>query len=241
MNPWVARPLTVASRDAKFRETMSVNAERAIMGRSAIVAGWLLFGAGASCLGVSAVGWMMVLPLKTIETRYYAVNPGTGTIEETTSSVKDAPKLFGSAVEAHTLYLYLKSCEGYVPELDRENDHACKVMSAPDQQARQNARRKDPQSPLMALGRDGHVDLDNLRYHPGVTDAATGTHRYTVQYDRTVWHGPKADPKQPWTATVEFQWHPEMLMNETDRAINPAGFQAVTLSPKSDLPDPVRR
>jgi type IV secretory pathway component VirB8 len=219
MNPWVARPLTVASRDAKFREAMSVKAERAIMSRSAVVAAWAVFAAGVGSLVVSSAGWMIVLPLKTVEPRFYKINEVTGTIEETTSSVKDAPRLFGSAVDAHTLYLYLKACEAYDPNEDKENDHVCKVMSSPDQQARQNARRKDPTGPLMALGRDGHVDLENLRYHLGATDLATGTHRYTIQYERTVWRGPKADPKQPWTATVEFQWHPEMSMTDADRGL----------------------
>ena len=47
-SPWTAKPLTDASKNAKFRAVMDLSAERVILGRSAIVIGWVLGGVGVT-------------------------------------------------------------------------------------------------------------------------------------------------------------------------------------------------
>ena len=63
-------------------------------------------------------------------------------------------------------------------------------------------------SPVKALGKDGHVSVENFRFHPLAIGKDGETRRYLVQFDRTVWQAETKDPTQPWSATVDFQWHP---------------------------------
>jgi type IV secretory pathway component VirB8 len=72
-------------------------------------------------------------------------------------------------------------------------------------------------------------------------DSVRITRSYLVQYDRTVWHGATKDATKPWSATVDFQWHPGLPMRPDDRTDNPGGFQVIAYSAKSDTPDERRQ
>ena len=98
MSPWTAKPLTDAAKNAKFRAVMDLSAERVILGRSAIVTGWVIGGVGAACFAASIFGWVTLLPLKTSEVKFYLVDKSTGIIGEPVG-LQDAPKLFGASVE----------------------------------------------------------------------------------------------------------------------------------------------
>jgi type IV secretory pathway component VirB8 len=240
LSPWTAKPLTDAAKSAKFRAVIDVAAERVILGRSAVVAGWTVGAIGAVAFGASIYGWVAILPLKTTEVKFYLVDKSTGIISEPVG-LQDAPKLFGAAVEQQYLRRYAEAREGWVPELDERNDHVVKIMSAPDEQARIADARNSPTSPVKALAKDGHVQVENFRFHP-LTLAKDGiTRSYLVQYDRTVWHGATKDATQPWSATVDFQWHPGLPMRPDDRTDNPGGMQVIAYSAKSDNPDPRRQ
>jgi type IV secretory pathway component VirB8 len=93
---------------------------------------------------------------------------------------------------------------------------------------------------VRALGKDGHVSLQNFRFHPLAIGKDGETRRYLVQFDRTVWHAETRDPTQPWSATVDFQWHPELSMLPSDRTDNPGGFQVLGYSASSDTPAKTR-
>ena len=222
ISPWTARPLIDAAKNAKFRAVMDLSAERVILGRSAIVTGWVIGGVGVACFAASIFGWVTLLPLKTSEVKFYLVDKSTGIIGEPVG-LQDAPKLFGAAVERQYLKRYIEAREGWVPEMDERNDHVTKLMSTPDEQARYAAGRNMPLSPVKALGKDGE------------------TRRYLVQFDRTVWRGGNSDTMQAWSATVDFQWHPELPMRPDDRSDNPGGFQVLGYSASSDSPDQRRQ
>ena len=238
--PWTAKPLSEAAKNAKFRAVMDLAAERVILGRSAIVAGWAVGGFGAFCLAASIFGWVSLLPLKTTEVKFFLVDKSTGIIGEPVG-LKDAPRLFGAAVEQQYLKRYIEAREEWVPEMDRRDDHVTKLMSTPDEQARYAAARTAPSSPPNALGKDGHVGLGNFRFHPLAIGKDGETRRYLVQFERTVWRGANPDAAQAWSATVDFQWHPELPMRPADRADNPGGFQVLGYSASSDTPDPRRQ
>ena len=236
ISPWTAKPLSDAAKNAKFRAVMDLAAERVILGRSAIVTGWAIGGVGVACFAASIFGWVTLLPLKTSEVKFFLVDKSTGIIAEPVG-LKDAPKLFGAAVEQQYLKRYIEAREGWVPEMDQRNDHMTKLMSTPDEQARYAAAREAPLSPEKALGKDGHVSLGNFRFHPLAIGKDGETRRYLVQFDRTVWRGANQDPTQAWSATVDFQWHPELPMRPDDRTDNPGGFQVLGYSASSDTPD----
>jgi type IV secretory pathway component VirB8 len=237
--PWRAKPLAEAAKSAKFRAVMNLSAERVILGRSAILAGWTIGGIGVACFAASIFGWVTLLPLKTSEVKFYLVDKSTGIIGVPVG-LQDAPKLFNAAVEEQALKQYVEAREAWVPEMDERNDRITKLMSTPDEQARYAASRKSPLSPVNALGKDGNVGLDNFRFH-SLTATKDGTHRYLVQFQRTVWRGGTLDGSAPWSATVDFQWHPELPMLPADRADNPGGFQVLNYSASSDAPDQRRQ
>jgi hypothetical protein len=54
---WTAKPLSDVAKNAKFRAVMDLAAERVILGRSAIVTGWVIGGAGMACFAASIFGW----------------------------------------------------------------------------------------------------------------------------------------------------------------------------------------
>lgn len=235
--PWRAKPLSDAAKSAHFRRVMDLRAESVLLGRSAIIAGWVVGGIGAAAFFASMVGWLTVLPLKTTEVRFFSVDQSTGIIGVPVS-LEDAPKLFSEATDHQYLKRYIQACEQWVPEMDRQNDRVCKLMSTPEQQARYMASREKPSSPAKAIGRAGHAELDNFRYHQQAVDKITGTRRYWVQYDRAVWKGQTKDQAAPWSATIDFSWHPELPMIPRDRDENPGGFQASTLTATPDTANP---
>jgi hypothetical protein len=115
--------------------------------------------------------------------------------------------------------------------MDERNDHVTKLMSTLDGQARYAAARVAPLSPVKAVGKDGHVGVGNFRFHPLAIGKDGETRRYLVQFDRTVWRGANQDPTQAWSATVDFQWHPELPMRPDDRTDNPGRFQVLATAP----------
>lgn len=240
ISPWTAQPLTDASKDAKLRATLNLTAERVIYGRQAIIAGWGGLGIGASMMALSIAGWVMVLPLKTIQTEIWVADRSTGIITKPIS-VSDAPTQFSPAMDEHALYTLIMAREAWVYERDREDDHMAKIMSSPEEQARINAARQKPGSNAVDIGEKGHVVIENQRYFLQATDKDSKTHRYLVRFTRTVWRGSTPDPSETWTASVDFQWHPERAMNPADRALNPGGFVAIAYSSKSDIPDKRRQ
>jgi type IV secretory pathway component VirB8 len=235
--PWRAQPLAEAAKSAKFRQVMDLNAERVILGRSALLAGWSVGAAGAVMLAASVAGWIMFLPLKTTEVRFFLVDRSTGIIAQPVS-LADAPTLFGEAVAEQYLKQYVTAREEWVPQMDERNDHIAKLMSTPAEQARYEDERNSAASPIRSVGPAGHVSVENFRFHALAT-GKDGTHRYLVQYDRTVWRDGFRDRPlpEPWSATVDFQWHPEVPMTPADRVDNPGGFQALAYSASPDSPE----
>jgi type IV secretory pathway component VirB8 len=182
-----------------------------------------------------------MLPLKEImPPQFMLVDTTSGYIGPATS-VANAPSLFKEVQDREYLGRYLDACEGWIPETDRSNDRLCKLMSRSDQQERYMAWRKLDTSPIKAVGKDGHVELQRKRYHPVCGTASTSpcnpkndTREYLVQYDRVVWKAGASPLIKPWTAHVTFQWHPEFLMTDTDRNHNGGGFQSIALSAEPD-------
>lgn len=240
INPWVARPLTDDAKDAKVRQTLSLHAERVILGRSAIIAGWTMGGLGCFMMTVSVVGWVLVLPLKTIQNEIWVADSSTGIIAKPLS-IEDAPRSFGGAIDEHFLHQYILAVERWVPETDREDDHLAKIMSSADRQAQINSDRLRPDRAQIAVGNAGHVEIENPHYFQQPPDEETNTRRYLVRFTRTVWRGSAVESREPWTASVAFQWHPERNMTPGDRALNPGGFVDISYSSESDNKDTKRK
>lgn len=233
---WRAQPLSKAAADTKARQTMDLRAESALLGRSAILTGWTLFILGIAFFVGSIAGWMMIISRPTEPPKFYQVDRSTGIVAEPVS-IKDAPTLFSEATDHEHLKRYILACLQWIPQMDRQNDRLCKLMSTPDQQARYVAWRAKPLSPPKVLGGNGFLQLDNFRYLSQPVDKKTNTRRYLVLFDYTAWHGSEPDPTEKWSATVDFTYHPELPMIPRDRDDNKTGFQAISLSASSDKSD----
>jgi type IV secretory pathway component VirB8 len=235
--PWRAQPLSEAAKSAHFRQVMDLSAERILIGRSAVIAGWSVGAAGAVMLAASVAGWMMFLPLKTTDVKFLVVDKQTGIISQPIR-LADAPKTFSEAVAEQYLKRYVSAREEWVPEMDPRNDHLAKLMSTPAEQARYEASRNEATSPIKAVGPAGHVSVENFRFHKLAT-GKDGTIRYLVQFDRTVWRDGFRDQPlpQPWSATVDFQWHPGVPIAPADLVDNPGGMQVLAYSASPDTPE----
>jgi type IV secretory pathway component VirB8 len=191
LSPWTAQPLSAASKDKHFRAMMNLSAERVILGRSAIVVGWVMGGVGLTAFCAAIFLVVELMPLKETKYVFEEIDKSTGIISQPVG-IQDVPKMFGEAVEAQYLRRYVEAREGFVTEIDERNDHLAKVMSMPDEQARYVDSRSAANSPVR-LGKDGHVALENFRFHLlGVAKDGI-TRSYLVQFDRTVWHGAGKD------------------------------------------------
>lgn len=240
ISPWTAQPLTDAAKDAKVRAILNLHAERVIYGRQAIIGGWAMGGLGATMMAVSIWGWVHILPLKTIQNEIWVADASTGIIAKPLT-IEDAPTKFGPATEEHFLHQFILAMERWTPDVDREMDHLAKIMASPELQAQINDRRLKPDSNAIAVGNAGHVEIENIHYFPQFTDKDSQTHRYLVRFQRTVWRGKNKESSEPWTATVDFGWHPERAMTPADRADNPGGFVAIAYTSDSDNKDTRRK
>jgi type IV secretory pathway component VirB8 len=240
ISPWRAKPLTEASKSAKFRAVMDLSAERVILGRSAIIAGWSVGVVGTLMLGASIYGWVTILPLKTIQNEIWVADKTTGIISHPVS-LQDAARTFGAATERNYLRQYVEARVGYLKQMDKENDHLVKIMSSKDEQSHYEAERQDPNGPIKRLGKDEYAKIINLRYFPQTLAADGTTRQYIVHFTHQTWHEGDKTSDEPWTATVTFQFHPELPMYPDDRDKNPGGFQAISFSVNSDIPDTKRQ
>lgn len=237
---WISHPLSDATKDAKVRDTLNLYAQSVAYSRSFIVGGWTMGGLGAAMMGLSIWGWVHILPLKTIQTEIWVADRSTGIIAKPVS-LSDAPTQFGPATEQQYLRIYLLAMERWVSEIDQENDHQVKIMSSREQQDRINADRLRPESNARTIGSAGHVQIVNDHYFPQFMDKNSETRHYTIHFTRIVWRGDNQESSEPWTAVVDFQWHPERTMKPADRTDNPGGLVVIAYTSKSDIPDQRRQ
>jgi type IV secretory pathway component VirB8 len=217
-------------REFQYRETLDfAQAERRLRRRVGM-AGWIVGGVGATIGLVSVCSLIVILPLKTTEVRFVEVDTSTGWVGEAAGAT-DAPKMFSEQVAAHFLRAYVDAREGYVPETDQVRWDAVRAMSSTDEFEGYKAWRKTDVAPVKQFNLSGHVDVFNFNVGKPIK-GKNDTFSYVVRFDRREIKGQAVGPIKHWTATVDFQWHPEIVMGAQDRLINPAGMQVISY--KSD-------
>jgi type IV secretion system protein VirB8 len=239
LTPWSSKALSAAAKERKFREVMDLSGERVLLGRSAIIAGWVIGGTGIVSLLASAVTVASLFPLKQTEVRFFLVDQSTGIISAPVS-IADAPKIFSEAQDRQYLRRYIEAREGWVYEMDQRNTHLANVMSVPAEQARIADKRVAETSPAKLLGKDGHIQVENFRFHQ-LAGGRARSRSYLVQFDVTVWRGTQKESTKPYSATIDYEWHPELPMTPDDRSDNAGGFQVLAYSANPDTPDARRQ
>jgi type IV secretion system protein VirB8 len=229
---WRARSANASESDALFADTLSfageVRRNEKLIRRAAWCAGGLGLFVGVAGMVCAA----SLFPLKRTEVRFVTVDSSTGFVGESIAAT-DAPATFNERVAHQYLRLYIEAREAYVPEIDPVMFERTQILSAPDERARYAAWHKDALSPLAALGKNGHIEVAN--FHPLLEGAGKAkTLVYHVRYDRRETRGQTIGPWKHWTATVYFQWHPELIMNDQQRQVNPAGMQVIQYQSNED-------
>lgn len=234
---WRAVPVPPEARQHYFDEVASYSSELARTARRARNAGWIVGAIGTAAGVAGIVSAATLFPLKRTEVQFFEVDKSTGYIGSSLAAT-DAPRLFSEQTAYHALRDYVDAREGYVPETDDLMFHKAAVMSSPDEQQRYAAMRKAPLSPPNVLGRTGYARVDDFHISP-IGSGKAHTFVYLVRFDRVVVRGGQAQPTEHWSATIEFQWHPELPMSAQDRLVNPGGFQAIAYQAQPDT-DPSR-
>jgi type IV secretion system protein VirB8 len=224
-----ARPLTDGEQQTAYEDALSFYGAKHRMNRLFNRLGWWVGGIGMVSAAASAVGWCILLPLKSTQVQFVEVDHTTGIIAYGAGPA-DAPALFGQREAEHYLMQYVEAREGYVPEVDERKWNIVLEMSSDDVATEYNAWRKSDLSPVKMLGTVGHVTVSDFTFTPH-GKGKTETYEYTVRYKRQEVRGNDIGPKKPWSVTVDFQWHPKASMTVQEGHDNPGGMVVVAYTP----------
>jgi type IV secretion system protein VirB8 len=224
---WTAEPLNDADREHYFRLARSRFDEFERIGKAVRRGAYIIAGLGslvgvAGIVGGAAVFWMKEnAPPNVIE-----VNSTTG--ETKWLHGEQAANGFPELTAQKYLREYIEYREGYVPDTAQRMAHRVAIMSSPTEQKLYADwfDYHNPRSPQTVYGRKGGVRVDNFHFIKQET-GRNKTQIYLVTFDRTEINDGVPDKAKHWTASVQFQWHPELRMEDQDRQINAAGFQAI--------------
>lgn len=208
--------------EARSWETSRVDA----LDRSARRAWWLagFFGvlALAAVLAVS-----MLTPLKTVTPFVIRVDNSTGAVD-VVRAIGDAPARYDEVVTKYFIQWYIRWREGYSRALAQQYYTNVGLLSSPDEQRRYYAffNPKNPESPLKLYGEKSSVEVKIKSI--SFINAHVALVRYTKQVDD--------GPLTHWAATMTFGFA-SAPMSETDRAVNPLGFQVTQYRNDPDAQD----
>jgi type IV secretory pathway component VirB8 len=228
-----ARPLTVSERSATYADALSFYGERERMKRGFAKLGWVVGGVGMVAITASAIGWTIMLPLKSTELRFIVDNKATGDMTYTVRA-DEAEALFGTKEAEHFLAQYVENREGYVPETDKRHWDVIREMSSAEVFVEYTGWRKTDLSPVKQLGAAGHVKISDISFTPhGKGD--NGTFEYTVRFRRQEVRDDTVGPVKPFSTVIDFQWHPKAAQTVQEGIDNPGGMVVVAYSvPRPD-------
>lgn len=229
------RNAAISDDDKKlFDDANSFQADRLLMGRAALKAGFWVGGVGAGIGVLGMVCAATLFPLKSREVDYYTVNQETGWAGPSVSA-KDAPTLFTAQVMEAALQYYVELRENYLFETDEIAFHRVTLMSTPDEQVRYKTMHDDPSSPYKKLRDRGYIQVSNFQIFP-IGDGKFRTHEYVVKFDRRLMTAGQPAPLKGDTVTMQIalQFHPEYPMSTPDRRLNVTGLQVLSYRQRFD-------
>jgi type IV secretion system protein VirB8 len=220
MNHNPARSVAAETADAFFSQVESLEADYVRSAqRSRQVAWWVAaaFGAMAVLEGVAIAS---LAPIHTVEWRLVRVDSSTGVVDEV-NQLRAAPKTVDEANARYYLAQYVRLREGYAAPETEYNFRSVSLMSTPDEQQRYNADFKgsNPLSPQVVFGKGGYIQIQVESV--SVLGPKLGQVRFSREEEKD---GGRPKVTQ-WIATIGFEWHPDALISNADRTINPLGFQ----------------
>ena len=220
MNDMAAITVPPEAAEQFFQQVESLHADYLRAARRARHAAWWVAGCAVGVAVLEAAAIACLAPIHTVEWRLVRVDSTTGEVDEV-SRLRDAPKTVDDANARYFLAQYVRLREGYAAPEARYDFHAVSLMSMPAEQARYAAafNGRNPRSPQVVFGSTGFV-----RAHvESVSILAPGLGQ--VRFSQQQHQDGVADKVTQWVATMGFAWHPDALISNADRTINPLGFQ----------------
>jgi type IV secretion system protein VirB8 len=232
--PYKILSLTDKAKEELFEQVGQLQAERVLLGRSALKAAWIIGGSGVAVGLAGMVCAATLFPLKTHTTDYFIVDQSTGYTGPSVGA-KDAPTLFNEQTIQFWLRAYVELRENYVYETDDVAFHRVTIMSTPEEQMRYKVMHDNAMAPSRALRDKGYVRVDHFQIYK-IGDGRQQTKEYVIKFDRWQMRSGQPVPIKPdaYTATVHFQFHPEFPMSLPDRQQNSAGLQVVAYQVDAD-------
>ena len=234
---WQAEPLTSEMREQHYAAAQSFAGELAQTGRAYRRTGYVV-GIGGAAIGVLGMACAALAFLQPVPPQHYIeVDSSTGWTGETVGP-QDAPKLFNDRVIESALRSYIEDREAFVPETDDLAFHRVAIKSTPDEQTRyalkHDPRRSPDTAPFAVYGRSGFSRVDNFHMTKRGVDKKTHTFDYVVHFFKTEAKQGQVSIPKPWTAEMQFQFHPELPMSQPDRLLNETGLQVVAYTSYQD-------
>jgi type IV secretion system protein VirB8 len=203
--------------------------------RSARIA-WRVAGSAVLLSLVSAVGLMLLLPLKSVEPFLVRVDNSTGVVDVVPQYTASADP--GEVVTRYLLTQYVRVCESFDIDSAESDYEQCGAFNAPrlNQALYSRWTASNPESPLNAY-RDGTtvhtriksvtflkrhgsgVSLAQVRYHTGTRTGGSGSEKLSH-----------------WIATIEYGYEPPAKDGRM-RAWNPLGLRVKDFRKESELID----
>ena len=182
---------------------------------------WIFFSVAMGVIVVQQISFTALLPLKTIETVVVRVDNAAGTVD-VVNKLANGETNYDEAINKFFLAKYILYREGYSRELFEEFYNAVGLMSDTQEQQKYYAAidPKNPRSPVNVYGTfaKARISIKSISFlKPDIA---------SIRYMRTVERGMDSSNRTHWVATVNFKYVGKP-MKESDRLINPLGFQEV--------------
>lgn len=180
---------------------------------------WRIAGTSGAVAFVSVLAVAALVPLKVVEPFVIRVDNATG-IVDVVEALGDGKTNYDEAINKYFTQWYVRYREGYSKELAEEYYINVGVLSGGLEQQKYASwfDPRNPMSPINVYGPYGKVQVrikSTSFIRPEVALV-----RYTKQVER----GTDTPEMTHWAATVVFKYS-GAPMAESDRAINPLGFQ----------------
>lgn len=200
-------------------EGVSWETERLVSARRSARAAWYVAAVACFVAVVAVVALAGLTPLKQVTPFVIRVDQATG-VPDVVSGMKDAPNTYANAVTRYFAARYIYAREGYSRALAATNYNRVGLMS--DGRVAKTYftefSPQNPQSPLKIYGNNSLVDA-------GVVSISfLDKDLLSIRFTKTVTKDNQPAVTTHWIATMKYRYS-KAPMKESDRLVNPLGFQ----------------
>jgi type IV secretion system protein VirB8 len=217
--------------EAYFVDAKRWDQDRLDAARTSRNAAWVLAGVASAAAIVSIASTAALAPLKTVEPFVVRVNETTGGVDVMTALKGPEPRSYNEAVSKYFLSAYVRAREGYLPGAAQANFRQVSILSTTDEQERWSVlyRGSNPKSPQVVFGQGAVVDV-GVRAISFISPKVA-----SVRFHRTIRRDHEIQ-ESDHIATIAFTYVRAPML-ESDRLLNPLGFQVQSYRSDPEAPD----